>query len=691
MTEYLLEIGCEEIPSRFMNSFLQALKKGFETALADSRITFKHVEVKGTYRRLAVRIIDSAKTQSDLVEEVKGPPAKIALDDTGKLLPPGLGFCKKWTIPEKAIKITQIKGVDYICAKREEKGRAVNALLPELVSRVVSSVNLPIAMRWGSVQETFIRPVHWVVSLLDDKVVPLTLFGIKAGRTSFGHRFLTHNSDPDCGASGKPFEIKHASAYEADLLKHFVIVDAEKRYQLISEFVFFNVDSDAVDKDLLEEVTYLVEYPEMLLGKFNKSYLKIPKEVLIQCMKKHQKYFPIIKNGKLEPGFIATADSVTKSNRSTVISGNESVLVARLEDARFFWEEDHKTPLVMLVPKLKTVLFQKDLGSVYDKMCRVKTLASYLTDGLGFKAHDKEIQRTAELCKADLVSQMVFEFPGLQGIMGRLYAKEQNEDKLVAQGIEEHYQPRFSGDKLPQTPTGITVSLADKIDTVVSCFLNNLIPSGSQDPWGIRRAVFGIIEIVLGKSFQLNLEDCVTKAYGILNKGEANKQKLMDFFQQRVKSVFLEQQIAYDIVDSVMDTVLLNVIQAKSIAKALDSVRAKAGDDFKLLADTGVRVKRLSKKAGKETVQNALFIEKIEHSAWKAFLSSKKHITEYLDKENYTKAVHELIGLSAHVTDYFDQVLVMAENDGLRKNRLAFLRDLNELFNRLADFEKIVV
>ncbi|MSR89081.1 MAG: glycine--tRNA ligase subunit beta [Candidatus Margulisbacteria bacterium] len=659
MSTYLLEIGCEEIPARFMPGLLAELKTRAETALTEAYLTYESIETLGTYRRLALTIKGLGEEQPKRIETITGPPTKIGVDTNQNYLPPAIGFAKKM-----GVELTDLTCIDgYVTVTKNAGGQKTEALLPGLITSIIKSIPLPIAMQWGRRQESpFVRPVHWIVSLLDQEILPITLYDIQANRISQGHRFLSEG----------PIPIQHADHYEQALETVSVIVDPIKRKTRIQKNIPENHDAE-----LLMEVTFLTEYPVVLKGNIDPVYLQLPQDVLIQCMKKHQKYFPLMdENSTLQPVFFVAAENVTESNKHIIIQGNERVLTARLEDTRFFWEEDLKHPLETNLPKLEKVVFQRDLGTLHDKRIRIQKLADHLYETLNFKNHET-LNRALQLCKADLVSHMVYELPELQGIMGSIYAEKQGESPDVCTAIVEHYLPKFSGDSLPQTPAGITISIADKLDTIVACFYSGVIPTGSQDPLGIRRALYGILQISLHHKLALDLSIVIDQAYALLGE-QKNRDKLNDFFLQRIRSLFIEKEISYDTVDAILDTPHRNIYALFKKATQLEVYRKDNADTMKRLIETAVRIQRLAQKATTQTVDTAQFVLPIEHAVYEAIQASN--------------SLDSLAKCTPIWTQYFEDVLVMDKDPILQENRLAFLASTHSCYNEyLGNSEKLVV
>jgi glycyl-tRNA synthetase beta chain len=690
---YLLEIGCEEIPARFMRPLLNNVQSLMSTLVTNARLDYKNIKVMGTYRRLAIFIEGMGAGQKDLQELIKGPPAQIALNADGSYTQAALGFAKKLNVATTELVIQETENGKYVFANKLQKGERATDILPKIIDKLLSSIDLPIAMRWGNQEKAFIRPVHWLLSLFNNQIVPLNFFAITAANYSYGHRFLTHNLKDEEYASGVKIAIKHSSDYLEILKKNYVIVNQDERQTLIEKWLSKSNQQKNIDQELVEEVTFLTEYPTMLTGTYHKDYLNLPEQVLIHCMKKHQKYFPVFKNKSLTANFCFAADNVTKSNQKIIIEGNENVLRARLEDVLFFWQEDIKTRLETRVTSLKTIVYQKGLGSIYAKVQRMQQLGVLIAEKLELSKYQALIKRTIDLCKTDLSSHMVYELPNLQGTMGMLYALAQKEDKLVAQGIEDHYKPRFQNDSLPTTPTGMVVAMADRIDTIVGSFYNNQIPTGSQDPLGIRRAISGVLQIIYANKFHLDVLVLFEAAYATLSSGKNNEDKLKTFFLQRVRSFMLDLDINYDLVDTVTAIIPFDLICYIEIAQALDSLRTTKINTFKLLTDSAVRVKRLIKNdlLDKPVIDEQIFAEKIELKAWQTYKTINSSFSNSINKNDYLQAMKSLIPLCQDLTTYFDDVLVMHKDEKLKANRLAFLNSIHLLFSQFGDFEKIVI
>jgi len=706
MNQYLLEIGCEEIPARFMPELLDNLKEGFTTELAKHKIVPSSLKTLGTYRRLAVLIEGLPDNTSNETLRIRGPIAAIAHTPDGQWTPAGLGFLKKNEASEREAKLEDEQGKTYVVLYKNKVGQPVKHLLAPLIGSVVEKLPLPIAMKWGNNQGPFVRPIRWIVSMWNNEVLPVHLFGIDAGNVSHGHRFLS-NTEQNLGSFlGQSFVISSANLedYKAELRKHSVIVDQNERKNCIENgnygCIFKGYRAQPEDP-LIQEVVFLTENPEILEGRFDKAYSDtntgLPHKVLVETMKKHQKFFPEYldeNRSDVKNRFFVVADNVTDANKDIIKNGNEGVLKARLDDALFFWTEDLKTPLSSKLDKLKTIVFQKGLGSMYDKTQRIKALAQFFAkDCLNLDPQTlATIEQVAELCKADLATHMVFELPSLQGFMGSIYAKKEGLSEAVSKGILDHL-------KLDGTSQleGLIVGLADRIDTIAACFANGLIPTGSRDPWGLRRAgnewvvifirTLNDIEDPRLSKQTLNTVSPRTffyKALALLNKPETHVVAIETFMLERFKTL-LSDFSSYDVLDAVSDKILDTPIQAYDLACTLSE--QKKNVQFKQLVETAVRSKRLAKEATSGVAVNpALFTEPSETKAYKAVLGCEQGLKSATIQE----VIMHLAGLIEPLSGYFEAVLVMDKDPAIKQNRLAFLSQTNALFAHLGDLEKIV-
>ena len=536
MNNYLLfEVGVEELPSRFVSSTLDQIKNNLTKMFNENRIQFDDIKTYGTPRRLTFIVENISERQSNLEEEVKGPSKKIALDADGNFTKPALGFMKSKGLKEEDVVFKIVGKDEYIFGTIRQEGKETSEVLKTILPEAVKNVTFPKAMRWGGRNMRFARPIRWMVTLLNDKVFEIDLEGIKSSNVTKGHRFLGQSE----------FEVNSLEDYLTKLEENFVILDQDKRKELIRKQCIEVANSLGgeveFDEDLLEEVTHLVEYPTAFYGEFNEDYAKLPKEVVTTPMQQHQRYFPVVKDGKLLPNFIAVRNG-NDYRIDKVKAGNEKVLVARLEDALFFYKEDTKNSLESYTEKLKSVVFQAKLGTVYDKTLRIENLSSNIIDLLNLQQDKEDAKRAAKLCKSDLVTNMVFEFTELQGIMGREYAKVSGENEAVCEAIFEHYLPRFAGDILPKTNAGIALAIADKLDSIAGFFAIGIQPTGSQDPYALRRQALGVLNILMDSKIDIDLKELVKLSLDNYSNLEFNKEEvinsIMEFFKERIKNLF---------------------------------------------------------------------------------------------------------------------------------------------------------
>jgi len=684
-TDLLLEIGTEEIPAKLMPGALSQLEALAKAKLADLRINHGDVCVVGTPRRLAVIVKQVACIQADKHSENKGPSINIAFDQEGAPTKAALGFARGQGIDPAALVVKD----GYIYAVVQETGRPVAELLPAFFTDLVTSLSLPKSMRWGDYDMRFIRPIRWVVALFGNQVIPFTLPGIVAGKVTRGHRFL-----------GQPeVEVSSVSDYFTCLRENFVMVDQLERRRAIRQQVENLAVSHGgiatIDEELLEEVVYLVEYPTALCGNFEKEYLSLPPEAIITPMREHQRYFPVTdKDGKLLPLFI-TVRNGNSDYLDVVRHGNERVLKARLADARFFFEEDQKVPLANRVDKLKSIVFQEGLGTLYDKTLRLRQLSVAIGKMLLIGQQELVVvDRGAYLAKADLVTGMVCEFTELQGVMGREYAKLSGEQPEVAEAVFEHYLPRFAGDNLPATVAGRLISIADKMDNIVATFSRGLVPTGSQDPYALRRQALGVVNILLESKYHVALSAITEQAMDLLGvAGDERRNKLsadiQEFFRLRIKNILIDEAVRYDIIDAVLaagvDDVYDTWLRAKAIAVEGGTIAMQTA------VQAFVRVGNLAKNAGFEPIDPALFSTAAEQALYNAYKEARTAIDKFQAEKNYQGVFNTLAGMAAPIDEFFGEVMVMVDDPAVKNNRLALLKAIRELMVKTADLSKIVI
>ncbi|HHW07912.1 MAG TPA: glycine--tRNA ligase subunit beta [Clostridia bacterium] len=686
--DLLFEIGTEEIPARFMEPALKQLKELAERELTEARLSYKEVATYGTPRRLCLYVTDLAETQADLVKEVKGPAKKAAFDADGNPTKAALGFAKSQGVDVGELVIKAVGNGEYVFATVKEVGRPAAEILPELLPGLVKQLYFPKPMRWADYEFRFARPIHWLVALRGSEVIPFSIAGVTSDRVTYGHRFLAPTK----------ISLAHAQDYFAALERAYVIVDQAKRKELVraqlAELAAREKGTVDWDEELLEEVTHLLEYPTSFAGSFAAEYLELPEEVVITPMKEHQRYFPLRgADGKLLAKFLAVRNGDDRY-LDNVREGNEKVLAARLNDAHFFYQEDLKEPLENKVERLKSIVFQEKLGTVWEKVVRIQKLAVTLGQKLGWTPEVlAQVQRTAYLAKADLVTNMVYEFPELQGIMGGYYALK-TEDQAVAQGIREHYQPRFSQDAVPAGQTGMAVSIADKMDTIAGCFLAGLIPTGSQDPYALRRQALGICRIMLAHRLPVSLKELAQAAielYGERFAGEDAARALaaiLDFFRQRLENIFQEEYgFSYDVVDAVLAVGADKPVDALQRAQSL--VKFMERDTFDALSTAFTRAFNLAKNAGEAGVDAALLAEPAEQELYQSIQTVSRLVEKHLALEDYFSVLEVLATLREPIDRFFDQVMVMVEDEQVKRNRLALLQRVVKLARAVADFSRI--
>ena len=679
----LLEIGTEEVPAHVMPGILAQLKENAEKAFSDLRIEYKSVRTVGTPRRTALLVEGLAERQADLSKENRGPAVNIAFDAEGNPTKAAQGFARGQGI--KAEDLVTKDG--YVYAMVHEVGGRTSDLLGDTLTGLVNGLNFPNNMHWANLDYKFIRPLRWLVGLYGEDVIDFEVAAVKSGRVSRGHRFLSEGD----------FEIASADAYEAACEAQFVIVDQNKRCDMIrkqiAEVAEANGGKAEINEDLLEEVLYLVEYPTALCGKFDEKYLKLPAEAVITPMRDHQRYFPVLKDGQLLPLFI-TIRNGGSDFLETVQHGNERVLRARLEDAQFFFDEDRKKSLEEHADKLKTVVFQEGLGSIYDKAQRLQALAAYIADELQVSEQEKaDAVRAAKLAKADLVTGMVTEITELQGIMGREYALLDGENAAVAQAIAEHYMPRFAGDAQPASVAGRIVSLADKIDNLVATFSRGLIPTGSQDPFALRRQALGIVNMLNEAQYHISLSGLVAKSMELLKleAGEAQakmQSDVADFMKLRLKNVLADAGIRYDVVDAVF--VDIDDIYGVSLRAA--AVNEAVQQDMEKTIQAFVRTGNIARKAeAAAAVDEAVFAEQVEKELYSAYQAAAEKAASQLAAQDYAAAIASLSALASPIDAFFDGVMVMDKDEKVKNNRLGLLKLIDALVCKIADFSKIVL
>ncbi|MBP2632457.1 MAG: Glycyl-tRNA synthetase beta subunit [Firmicutes bacterium] len=683
--ELLLEIGTEEIPARFMPGILAQIETSTKAKFAELRIGYESVRAVGTPRRMTLIMQGVDEKQADISSENKGPSVKVAFDADGNLTKAGAGFARGQKVDSKDLVIKD----GYVYAMVHETGQEVASLLSTLLPDLIHGLNFPKNMRWANLDMKFVRPIKWLVALFGTEIIDFTVAEVKTGNITRGHRFLSKGA----------VVIKSAAEYSSTLEKHFVIVDQDVRRSIIRKQIEELAESKGgyadITEDLLEEVVFLVEFPTALCGSFEDKYLKLPAETVITPMREHQRYFPVMsKNGSLMPMFITVRNGGSE-HLEIVQHGNERVLRARLADAQFFFEEDCKVKLIDRLEKLKTVVFQEGLGSIFDKAGRLAKIAAFLLAHTGApSAVLPTIERAATLAKTDLVTGMVCEFTELQGIMGREYAILNGETSEVAEAIYEHYLPRFAGDELPKGVAGQFISIADKIDNIVATFSRGLVPTGSQDPYALRRQALGIVNILIDAKYSISLEALIKEAVGLLSITDEEKDarildEAQEFFRLRLKNVLTDEEIRYDIVDAAlscgMDDVYATYLKAKAVSEQV------ASKDMTKSIQAFVRVGNLAKKAETIEIKESLFNTAEEIDLYKAYVSAASAVDSLVEGKDYTGAIDAMMDLTAPIDAFFDKVMVMDKDESIKNNRLALLNRITVMVNKVADFSKVVI
>lgn len=689
MNTLLFEIGTEEIPAGYIDPAVSALAAFMEKQLTASRIAFGTLETFATPRRLAVRIQDVADAQRAETTEVMGPPEKVAFDADGNPTVPAQKFAEKVGLPLDAVEIRETPKGRYLYALVEETVRPAAALLAEIFPAAVKAIPFPKTMRWAATDLAFARPIQSYVALLGEEVIPFTIEGVTSGRITSGHRF--HHPDP--------VTIPSPDTYEETLLAAGVMAHVAKRRNAVEEAVAAVAATSGgqviSDPELVDIVTHLVEAPYPVLGSFDESFLEVPKEVLVTSMREHQKYFAVEDaEGRLLPCFIAVNNTDPK-DMDLVRAGHQRVLRARLSDARFFWDTDQKSTFDQWNEKLTHVRFQAKLGTIAEKVARFRELAAWIANHLdvdGDMAAD--IDRCAVLCKADLECQMVYEFPEVQGIMGRAYALLAGETERVAFAIEDHYKPVASGGELPRDLTGAVVALSDKLDTLCGCFSVGLKPTGAADPFALRRASIGILQILLARDIEISLEDLVAASVDLVGEkrtedAESTKAAVLDFIVTRLTNLLAEEGFGKDVIAAVSAADARVIPDVKRRVAAVS--RMKEHPDFQPLAAAFKRVGNILKKT--EGILPQVDAAKLEEAAEKDLFAAVSDCTTKVEacmKDGaLDAALLEIAGLRASVDAFFEGVMVMAEDEAVRNNRLGLLAMVAALFERFADFSKI--
>ena len=670
MTNYLLEIGLEEIPAHLVTPSINQLAERMETFLKENRLEFDKIIKFSTPRRLAILVEGLAEASEAIDEEVKGPSAKIAKDAQGNWSKAIQGFSRgQGATPDDLI----LKG-DYYYAKKHIDGVKAEEILSKVGDEVIAKMTFSTYMKWGNNDFLFVRPIQWIVSLLEDKVVAFDLLDVTANRFSRGHRFLANVE----------VELKNANDYASKMPENFVLVDAEQRKAEISAQILTLASENkwqvTLHKDLLEEVNNIVEYPTAFVGSFDPKYLSVPAEVLVTSMRDNQRYFEVYnQEGQLAPNFISVRNG-NAENIENVVLGNEKVLVARLEDAEFFWKEDQKLKIEDLVAKLAKVTFHAKIGSITEHMARTKEIAAKLADIAGLTDEEKrDVARSAEIYKFDLLTGMVGEFDELQGVMGEKYALLAGENANVSAAIREHYMPTSAEGELPETKVGSVLAAADKIDSVLSFFNVGLIPSGSNDPYALRRAVQGLIRIIEKMNWHFDLSLFIDQFEG------ENHLEILDFVKARIQKLLLEKLDRHDIVEAAINSSNFDVANIMEVAFVIDA--HKDHRPFKPSMENITRsINIVKKNKSTSSVNAASFESQAEQNLYDVVVSLQDEWMQLSAENKFRTLVHDLCPA---IENFFENVMVMAEDEAVRENRLALLSEVVTLTSSMADFSLI--
>lgn len=692
MNKYLIEVGVEELPSRYVQGALSSFKNNMVNFLNEENLTYSQVKAYATPRRLSLIVEGLADRQPDIHEEVRGPAKRIAYLEDGTANKPLLGFMKGQGITEEDIIVKKYKDEDYIFANIHKRGKSSQQLLSEHVPQLIKKIYFPRTMRWGGKNIRFARPIRWLASIFNDEVVPFEFEGIPVGNKTNGHRFL--------GKSG--VVIDHVENYEEILEKNYVILDQDKRRDSIvyqANRLAKSLGGELKeDSELLEELTYIVEYPTAVLGNVDNKYLKLPTIVITTPMREHLRYIPVYKEkDELLPYFITIRNGDDRYV-DIVAKGNEKVLAARLEDARFFFEEDLKSTLEEKVEELSGIVFQDRLGNMLQKTNRIgqlsKRIGEYLAVG---ETSQRALKRASYLAKSDLVTNMVQEFTELEGTMGKIYALENGEDELVAQAIEEQYFPRSSGGTLPQSTTGTILSISDKLDTLCGLFAIDKIPTGSQDPFGLRRNVIGILRMIVNKKWTLSMTELIdaslfiyTDQLSLTFDYEKVKNNILEFIQGRIINMLNEEDIRYDIVDAVQISHSDDILSIFN--KAID-LNEFFKDDHKSFVEAAVRINNLASHYNEEleTKKNEGALEISELELVNKFNENKSEIDGLIKSKDFIEALNLLDELTPVIHEYFDNNMILVDDEEKKANRLSLLHQIDKRMVEIFDAHKIVI
>ncbi len=692
MDTLLIEIGAEEIPAGYIEPALAAFAASMTRQLTQARIEHGAATVYGTPRRLTVAIADVAPTQTAVTTEMTGPPARVGFDDAGKPTMAAVKFAEKAGVSIDGIRVKETEKGRYLCADKVESTRPTGEILSVVLPEIIAQIPFPKRMKWGELNVTFARPIRWILALLGGNVISFSYGDVTSGNLSAGHRFMHPES----------IRIDRPDAYLGALKDAAVLADIDERRGIIAHEIARTAEERGgtilPDAELIDTVKNLIEFPAVVAGRFDDIFLEVPDEVLITAMREHQKYFAVVDNDrKLLPCFIVVNNTRAR-DMDLVARGHERVIRARLSDARFFFKQDAATSMETWVEKLKKVLFQAQLGSVYDKMVRVREIGAFIAAAAGGNDLLREnVSRAARLCKADLVSQVVVEFPKLQGVMGRIYAGLAGESEAVAAAIEEHYRPTYAGGPLPTAAAGAILAVADKIDSICGCFSIGLAPTGASDPYALRRQGIGILQIMNAYGFAFSLRELIERsAAAFADVGTRTVDEtcsaVYGFLKGRTAHILEEDGYSRDVIASVTDISIDHIPYVWKRVAALEKLKAEP--DFAPLAAAFKRVVNIIRKSedageGAAVVDAGLFEHPSESHLYAAFQKVNERVAGHLAAGRFDQALLDIASLKEQVDAFFDGVMVMTEDLRCRENRLALLRQIAEMFGRFADFSKI--
>jgi glycyl-tRNA synthetase beta chain len=688
-TEFLLEVGTEEIPATMVSGALEALKQRFIDAMRNARLDYGPVRMFSTPRRFILHCAAVPERQDDIVEQVMGPSRKVAFDAQNKPTRALQGFLQKNQMTADSVEIVSTPKGEYVACRRYVAGLPAMSVLSDLLPPLILSIPFPKSMYWRMPEERFVRPIHYVVALLGREVVPFVVAGVKSGRSTAGHPIM----------APLVFPVHSFVELKNKLADHFVLIDADERREIIQAGLHSEVPSGLMvvqDAALLEEVIHLIEYPQVMLGNFEREFLQLPEEVLTTVLRKHQKYFAVSDaQGKIQPHFLTVLNTAS-TDREKIRVGHQRVLRARLQDAGFYRDFDRRRKLEERVALLEHVVFQKKLGSYADKIRRLDKLAQRLASLVSFDA-EADLKAAARLCKTDLTTEMVKEFTELQGIVGGLYARDEGYPEAVWKGIYEHYMPVSSDGPIPKTAAGRLLSIADKVDTLCGFFGLGIIPTGSSDPFSLRRQCQAIVRIAVEANISFSLRELFRHSFGLLadrldnGKYEEVEKHLFEFMDARVRHLFSEEGLQYDVINSVVEAGYDDLVDLHTRARAIQGIRKEP--DFEAIATSFKRINNIlaGNVPDDGNVSSEIFVEEAEKELYRELKTREPQIASAMDARNYYDALKGMAQMRPRLDTFFDKVLVMADDPKLRNNRLRLLRRISGLFSKVGDLSQIVV